>query len=921
LETDQYFLCPLILYVDKTGTDKIQKATLEPLVCISATLNQETRQNTMNWFIVGYLPNLEQSSKAKRSKNTKANSSDYHRCLEVLLKPLKEMQRTHPPVTFRRGEQLCTYRIICPIASIVGDNLSQDKLCGKISNRGPTSIRMTRSCLTPFCKSDTVPHVCHRMPTWFWHKANMASMGCFCIQEPTEDDIAEGITTGKVSANLPLWQNFTANWPKKVGTLNIVDLMSLAKTRSAIAHDVMRECLGSHSHLNAFAGADFGGDSCVHTATMSDHMHSVEEGIIPYLTEILLKPLTDTKKGELDELVEEMFSTDGKNRSGEREAYPRVSFKKGFCSLSVISADEHVGQLFVISILLHTQIGRLHLSGRFEDAFDRDRAERSERSAKGKGQYLVQAHSEDEEESKSEDDMNNEPDIIQEEQTRTAKRPRRMPYTEDELENIMEKLDLEFMVAHRNHLPVGLEDRLVSIVEDKLKPGARLDKVLKHRGELFPRGILDYETVSASETPTSQPNWPTVVNDVNARGGEETPEIESEREECSIKLTMDQFSKWLDTFLAYHAFLKYGGLLFKREENRRMYQRAYSVMMSTLVNSFTRAENTNGFKLQKMVECAHFCKDHLMHGPPTAHNTDTGERGLKIHAKKPARTAQNRDDAEFKRQVINNVLESQTLRLILSTDLTESAMPTTEASTGRSDSAFAEQGRTMKYVKDGRRVGVFPVRGGRGVPKYHIQFPKEVTSWFTKTFLGHGEVRLVNEMTLGIGTDTPELIRAHPNFGGQGPWYDFVLVDYGELVGKFPSRCACFFYWPEWGDWEKAGLDHIPNADDLMVLVHECGELDQTRDSMLYTHYTLRSVINHTEKKRLPVFKCFSAQTLAGRVYVIDTTAKIGGVFWKGQNGLYNRGSPCYEDFDIIRVKDRKLTWPDAFLSTGNEHN
>jgi hypothetical protein len=45
-----------MLYVDKTGTDLIQKNSLDPLVCSSLLLGNKHRQASCNWFIVAYLP-------------------------------------------------------------------------------------------------------------------------------------------------------------------------------------------------------------------------------------------------------------------------------------------------------------------------------------------------------------------------------------------------------------------------------------------------------------------------------------------------------------------------------------------------------------------------------------------------------------------------------------------------------------------------------------------------------------------------------------------------------------------------------------------------------------------------------------------------------------------------------------------------
>jgi hypothetical protein len=68
LHAGEYMLHPLTLYTDKTGADGIMKNTLEPLVCTSTLLTAKTRQDCNNWFVIGYLPNLEENSAARRKQ-------------------------------------------------------------------------------------------------------------------------------------------------------------------------------------------------------------------------------------------------------------------------------------------------------------------------------------------------------------------------------------------------------------------------------------------------------------------------------------------------------------------------------------------------------------------------------------------------------------------------------------------------------------------------------------------------------------------------------------------------------------------------------------------------------------------------------------------------------------------------------------
>jgi hypothetical protein len=109
---------------------------------------------------------------------------------------------------------------------------------------------------------------------------------------------------------------------------------------------------------------------------MADLMHSLEEGLFKLvLLECILGLLPDSAKHKTDLLVSQWFTEKGSNRSGERLNFPRVSFTRGFCTPTLLSADERVGQLFfVLALLFYSKEGRAVMETRFDSKFDINRA-------------------------------------------------------------------------------------------------------------------------------------------------------------------------------------------------------------------------------------------------------------------------------------------------------------------------------------------------------------------------------------------------------------------------------------------------------------------------------------------------------------------------------------------------------------------
>jgi hypothetical protein len=195
-----FLICSLVLYIDKTGMEQINKSTpVKPLVCTSALLNQEQRQDTNNWIVLGQLPNLNQllGGTSRGNLPFPARSSktrDYHRCVAVLLQQVKQLHQLKSPLIVRRRDKVAPMRFLCPIISVIGDNLSQNTLCGRVSHSGHGSVRMSRCCLTNHDEADRIPHHCHRFPTWLEAKLAAASLSagyCSSQQQQTSSNTLE----------------------------------------------------------------------------------------------------------------------------------------------------------------------------------------------------------------------------------------------------------------------------------------------------------------------------------------------------------------------------------------------------------------------------------------------------------------------------------------------------------------------------------------------------------------------------------------------------------------------------------------------------------------------------------------------------------------------------------------------------------
>jgi hypothetical protein len=202
------------------------------------------------------------------------------------------------------------------------------------------------------------------------------------------DEMLEPPATVEVANNLDWWNINKGRLARQLGGGLTPDpaknarMESYLRLRKKMATDILRNVYGSHSFYSAFTGVDFGSnDNGILRATVADILHTVEEGLVNRLLSVLFDPMPETMKAAIDKLVEELFCM-GRNRSGERDRFPRVSFQKGYSSLTLLSANERLGQLFVVAILLNTPEGRELFSARFDPDFDEKRRENQERFKK-----------------------------------------------------------------------------------------------------------------------------------------------------------------------------------------------------------------------------------------------------------------------------------------------------------------------------------------------------------------------------------------------------------------------------------------------------------------------------------------------------------------------------------------------------------
>ena len=176
-ETD--FPIFLVIYGDKTGTDKMQRCPLEPWMFTLALLRRHVRECSDAWRHIGFLPPLEERAEdgdedddmdeildSNEHCSTKAQEKLqlYHDYMSALLADVKHYQRNKPRVWLNLGGVKQLRKVHLEVAVVMGDQKSQDCLCGRMSSNNGAAGRVHRSCMCSASRaSDTASVSCQEL--------------------------------------------------------------------------------------------------------------------------------------------------------------------------------------------------------------------------------------------------------------------------------------------------------------------------------------------------------------------------------------------------------------------------------------------------------------------------------------------------------------------------------------------------------------------------------------------------------------------------------------------------------------------------------------------------------------------------------------------------------------------------------------
>ena len=297
--TNCTFMIPIILYIDETKMAVNGRMSLFPVQMSLAIFTEETRRSSRAWRPLGYIANEEYffSPAELKVNDTGVKSERFHRQLEAILKSFKRAQAPGAlsNIPLQLGPHVKNVNLYVPLQFIIGDVKGGDQLASRVDYRQKACTRLCRTCDVSTLNAGNTNLRCNRI-----RQAHI--------------------------------QTHIAN-------------QSLAELKK----------LDQHPGFNALYSIDCGNDpygvfSMIHT----EGLHAIEVGLIPYMLEILLNDIPNSRHNELDTLVKRLLRHP---RQHGYQAFPRMLWNDGVTTITLLTGQQKVGKMFAITVTALTDEG------------------------------------------------------------------------------------------------------------------------------------------------------------------------------------------------------------------------------------------------------------------------------------------------------------------------------------------------------------------------------------------------------------------------------------------------------------------------------------------------------------------------------------------------------------------------------------
>jgi len=782
VETDM--MLPIILYIDKTGTDTLQRYSLEPVLFTTAALSRESRENRQFWRHLGFIPS------SKTVEDSKEALQFYHQCLGRILTGLKDAQQLKPLVKVTQPAGFTSYfRAHLPLMIILGDQLSNDHLCCHRKANSGGAGRVHRSCMCSYIATDDHTTSCEPIP-----KELFDEMIAFSTR--TIEDVERIIDEEKVISD------------KSATKLLNSRTMKYARRQKKMFNVILGKPYTTHPVVSAFHDIDFGAwKSGVYDATFDDFMHSCEEGL---MVSTLFDGLVASESEKVESLMTELLTP---SRSSARSTFPRWRLQKGFSRQTLMTMAERVGSVFSLALGLHQP----DISSIFREGHGRQRTK------------YEQFH------------KSNTPDkcVMYYEQYLHELKDDQCKHTVTHLHrhgfdvSLLETLDtfqINQLIFHASGIfeNVSYPD---SYPEFTTINGLYYDKGSNVR---LNQKILNLalSAMKPKKEVFLQKHRLVPIEGVIPKHHLKKQKQKGEGSTCAfLGIKTASLIALLEYTLCYHSFCKYSSSLPNSiRDDFELVDFSGKSLLMYFQRMIYRGDGTIDSRTAKLHAQKRLGHNYRALGNVMHSCCEVGERLLKTEAKQISRTAQQRGNNIFERQTCSRILDRHLMnkmRFFLKKD--GAGYVNSEKTGPQKRDKFSRQQPHFTLTRRNAEVKAIDRKGSELDPDDRTgHLHPFLVSKLLELEPDIDVFQVYNEVILRDGS----YVRAFPNYRGEGQWYDFAniqWIDGDDQSYLLPAQCLTFY---------KKGEECMAIVQS--VDIQSDGRVSGYRNSVLTSHYIMQ---------------------------------------------------------------------------------
>lgn len=781
-DPEKDFVIPLILYSDRTGTDALQRYSLEPWLFTTALLKRSAREKASTWRHLGFVPKIHGNSDGAEGCRM------YHEFMDEILVDLKAAQKDPPVMTLNIGGRTVERRCHFPIVMITGDQLSQDKICCRVTNNAGGASRCHRSCMCSYLDASNPEAMCEMVD----HKIleSLSKM----VMDSKEPGYLERMVDEMTDVNSSYSDGLEEEKAR---------CQKYISTQTKIAKILLSKPFQTHPCNNSFSELYFGRDRNVYQATTDDVMHANEAGTFKETADSVYDPLT---KGEKAKLEKRMIYLLKGLRCSEWSSFPRWRISPGFTNQTNMTCDERVGSLLQLSLCLHD-----------EEVYSiLDTAHKRQRNTKYNTFKKIREESKSAQGSKAElrrkkiaaAELQEVPKTYYPDMFELHFKKLICDFTLEEIRQILtvvsrhgfdisfvhclDKLQLAQMLTELAAMKVH-ETRYPDAYPSGKTQSVYVDKGRKHRPpETLVKRIFK---ILNSAIPSKEDGPYLGGKGVVKKHRRKKPRL-GDTKTAAVLVPMNEFQRYSEYALMYHAWAHYSHTLPTADrEDLKVVDFGSRTLLRYFDFTVYRGDNTvdtNTCKSHTLVRNKgnSQCFGSLMNG-----SCHLGERLLKSHAKGVSRTAQRRGEEVFTYQTAQRAMEQ--LLFVRAWEQIHEYQAGNQGETDNPDNLDGTVSHRrmpcFEFSRDSEVVTAITSRGKRSNTNQRSgMFPPTLRRALLDLEPESNHFSIWNEITL---RDDSLRVRAHPNYSQGGPWYDWVRCKFKEGNGSamYPARVLCFY--------------------------------------------------------------------------------------------------------------------------------